>query len=107
MKSFSIWWKTMCDTVPGLMVCTPWILSQLKVLNISLATWEHFHQCHKMKTGSFKVPHPKTTCSDGFLSVHKEVPYLLPYGLTITTTSKDRHRTLGDLLLEAFVTVAT
>ena len=59
-----------------------------------------------MKTGSFKV-HPKTTCSDGFLSIHKEVPYPLPYGLTVTTTSKDRCRTLGDLLPEAFMTVTT
>ena len=43
-------------------------------------------------------------CSDGFLSIYKEVPYPLPGGLTV---SKDGHGTLGELLPEVFATVTT
>ncbi len=60
-----------------------------------------------MKTGKLRVSHAKTTCSDGFLSIHKEVPYPLPRGLMIEHASNDGWRILGTLLPEVFVTVTT
>ena len=43
-------------------------------------------------------------CSDGFLSTHKEVPYPLPGGLTV---SNGGPKVIGALLPEVFATVAT
>jgi len=57
-----------------------------------------------VKTGEFKETHPWNTCLDGFLSIYKDIPYLLPGGLVIQKASKGK---LGDLLPEEFVTLAT
>ncbi|KAF8314127.1 uncharacterized protein EI90DRAFT_3022472 [Cantharellus anzutake] len=87
-KQFSHWWKETCDAVPGLM----------------LLGGKHCHWCRRMKTGKLRVPHARTTCSDGFLSIHKEVPYPLPSGLVIKDSGCG---TPGDLVPEEFSTVAT
>jgi len=53
--------------------------------------------------GPKKEVHAKTVCSDGFLSIHSNIPYLLPHGLTIT---KGGDKIIGHLP-EAFATVTT
>ena len=53
-----------------------------------------------VKTGEFKEPYPWTTCPDGFLSIHKDIPYPLPIRLVIKEPCNGN---VGDLLPEKFM----